>query len=450
MALHVLKRGLDIPIKGEATGQIQTLDAPKTVAYSPTELKGIVPRLAAKEGDRVDAGAPLFYDKRQPDMKFLSPVAGRVKEVRRGRRRVITDVVVQREEGGAQSFRSWELSALESISREEARAQLAAGGLWGCLRTRPLDAIPTLDSEPQSILISATETGPLMPGPDVLLAAEDAEALQAGVRVLAALGEGRVHLAVSAGSSHPALANVRGVEQHQFGGPHPSGDAAVQVNLVDPPRGGQQVWTIAAWDVVLIGRLFLEGRFPSERVYAAVGTEVVRPRVVRTLLGAPLRHIVGESAEGARWIRGSVLTGEAVDAGRWASYTVRGVHLIPDEAERKLFGWTMPRLGDFSFHRAFLSGFTGGSGRYRMHTGTQGGVRTIIPVGYYEKVVATPDIMPEFLFRAIVAGDLEEAMNLGLLDLSMEEAALCTYLCPSKMEFDVLLREGLEMYEKEA
>ena len=73
-----------------------------------------------------------------------------------------------------------------------------------------------------------------------------------------------------------------------------------------------------------------------------------------------------------------------------------------------------------------------------------------MPVGYYADVVATPDIVPDFLFKSIIAGDLEESIQLGLLDITMEEAALCTFICPSKVEFDVILRDGLALYEKEA
>jgi Na+-transporting NADH:ubiquinone oxidoreductase subunit A len=74
----------------------------------------------------------------------------------------------------------------------------------------------------------------------------------------------------------------------------------------------------------------------------------------------------------------------------------------------------------------------------------------MVPVGFYGKVVATPDILVDFLFKAIISGDLEESIKLGLLDLSQEEAALCTFICPSKIEFDVILREGLDLYEAEA
>ena len=78
-----------------------------------------------------------------------------------------------------------------------------------------------------------------------------------------------------------------------------------------------------------------------------------------------------------------------------------------------------------------------------------GGERAIVPIGCYSKVVATPDVMPEFLFKSIIAGDLEGSLDLGLLDMTVEEAALCTYICPAKLEYDVLLREGLDLYERE-
>ena len=451
MALHVLKRGLDIPIEGEATGSSVDLPMPATVAYCPMEFRGLKPRLAAREGDKVQAGDPLFYDKTHPEIRFLSPVAGVVKEIRRGRRRVITDFIVGVEGDGAASLPGFTMEQLQTLGRDQAAKCLAGGGLWGTLRTRPLDRLPAFGTVPQSIHISAMDTGPLQPGADVLLSADDADFMQAGVHVLAALTDGEVSLAVRQGSSHPALSSLQKVRHYQFEGPHPAGDPTVQINLVGPPLGRNEVWYLRAWDVVLIGKLFLEGRFPAQRTYAAVGTGVTKPRFVRTVLGAPLQDIAGGVAEGpARWIRGSVLTGEAVDPSRWAGWFARAVHVLPEGVQRHMWGWALPNLSTFSFHRMYLSGLLGSKTRHDLRPGLYGGVRTIIPVGYYGKVVATPDILPEFLFKSIIAGDLEESIKLGMLDLSMEEAALCTYVCPSKIEFDELLREGIELYEREA
>ena len=450
MSQHVVKRGLDIPIAGRATGDIVDLPVPDAVAYTPTEFAGIIPRIVAKPGTRVRIGDVLFKDKTHSEMVFLSPVAGTVREVRRGERRVITDYIVDVDGSDAVSFPTRALADIAGISREDAVKTLLSGGLWPILRTRPLSQIPNPEHTPQSILVSATETGPLQPGADVLIDAKDRDALQAGLWVLKALTDGPVFLATAAGSTHVALQGLQGVETQTFKGPHPSGDASVQINLVDPPRGANQVWYAKAWDVVLIGKLLLEGRFPSERVFAATGTGVKQPRFVRSVLGAPVAHIAGEVVpEDVRWIRGSVLTGDATSSDRWMSFYRPSVHVLPNEVKRELFGWTMPQLGRFSFHRAFLSGIVKSTTPRDIRPGVFGGKRGMVPIGVYRKVVATPDIDVPFLFKSIGAGDLEESIALGLLDMSEEEAALCTFVCPSKIEFDELLRTGLRQYIQE-
>lgn len=445
---HVVKNGLDIPIDGPATGDPEPIGVPATVAYSPVEFKGLTPRLSVREGDTVKRGEPLFHAKAAKQIQILSPVTGTVKEIRRGRRRVITDLVVEVDTASAEQhvFPAIDVSA---VGADEIRGALQERGQWAAFRTRPLDNIPAADAKPQAILVSATESGPLMPGPDVLLSADDKQSLQIGLDALAKLAP--VHVAVPKGSNHPALQGLSGVTVHHFIGPHPSGDPAVQVNLVCPPRGGGQVFTCRAWDVVEMGKVLATGEFPNERVYAAVGCGVEKPRFVRTTTGAPLKHVTGATKDvSARWIRGSVLTGSAVDAERWMSHFTRAVHVLPDEVESELFGWALPMLGTWSFYRAYLKGFTGAGGRVDMRPGKYGGDRAIVPVGVYDKVVATPDILPDFLFKSIIAEDLEESIQLGLLDMTLEEAALCTYICPSKIEFDVLLQKGLELYEKEA
>jgi Na+-transporting NADH:ubiquinone oxidoreductase subunit A len=451
MPQHVLKKGLDIPIAGAAIGDVIQLDPASTAAYAPTEFRGMTPRMKVKVGDALKVGSILFADKTHSEMVFRSPLAGRLAEVRRGARRVITDVVVERDGDGTESLPRFTLEQLAKLGRDEARSAVLGSGMWAALRTRPLDRVADPTTVPQAILLCASETGPLQPGPDVLLGADDGEALQAAVHALRALTDGKVYLTSTKGGGVPATNELVGVEAHEFSGPHPAGDAAVQVNLVAPPTGGGSVWTIRAWDALALGRTLLDGAFFAERIYAAVGKGCATPRRVRTVLGAPMAEVVGSTQSGeVRWIRGSVLTGEAADSGRWASFYARAVHVLPEEVPRRLFGWAMPSFGTWSFHKAYLSGFSGGGSPQDLRPGIFGGHRAIVPIGVYGKVVVTPDILPQFLFKSIAAGDLEEALSLGLLDLTEEEAALCTYICPSKIGFDDLLREGLDAYEREA
>lgn len=451
MTDHVLRRGLDVPIAGAAGGAPQVLDRPATVSIDPREFRGVVPRLSARPGDRVTQGEALFYNKTEPSMVFLSAASGTVKEVRRGHRRVITDIVVEVDHDSTESasFRAWSADEVANISADEARAQLLAGGLWYCLRERPLDHIPSADATPQDILICGTETGPLQPGADVMLDPSDKEAVQMGVHVLSKLTTGGVYLTVRKAKAHPALSGISGVKVEAFSGPHPSGDATVQVNHVCPPKGENRVWYVSAWDVARIGKLFATGKYPAEKVYAAVGVGAAQPRFVKTLVGAPVQDIVGGVKDGEmRWLRGSVLTGTQVGDDTYGGWFTASIHVLPAKVPRRLFGWMLPSFGVYSAHRAFLAGWTGGKNK-DLRPGIFGGHRGLVPVGHYRRVTVTPDIQPDFLMKALASGDLEESISLGMLEFSAEEAALCTYICPSKIEFDVLLKQGLELYEKE-
>ena len=45
--------------------------------------------------------------------------------------------------------------------------------------------------------------------------------------------------------------------------------------------------------------------------------------------------------------------------------------------------------------------------------------------------------------------DVEEAEALGVLELDEEDLALCTYVCPSKIDHGINLRRNLTLIEKE-
>lgn len=452
MGQHRIKKGLNIPIAGGASGSVEDIGTPREISIDPREFKGLIPRLAAREGEVVKKGETLFFHKFNQEIRVVSPVSGRVKEVRRGARRVITDVVVEVDGEASVAHKAWTLGELEKIERETAKEQMLRGGVWPLMQTRPLDQIADPETVPQGILIGGYETGPLQPGADVLLGEGDKEALQAAIWVLRSLTDGKVYLTHEEGSSNPVFSGLSGADIHTFSGPHPAGDMGVQVNHISPPRGNRKVWCIRAWDAVVLGRLFLSGELDASRVYAAVGTGLGAPRYVRTVMGAPAAFVAGSVKPGdARWIRGSILTGAKISADSGAGVFPRAVHVIPEDVERELMGWALPKFGKYSFYRAFLSGFTrSGTKTYDLRPGLFGGHRAIIPLKSFRAVVPTPDIEPLYLFKSIIAGDLEGAIKLGLLDITMEEAALCSYIDPAKTDFDVYLSTTLDTYAKEA
>ena len=50
------------------------------------------------------------------------------------------------------------------------------------------------------------------------------------------------------------------------------------------------------------------------------------------------------------------------------------------------------------------------------------------------------DILPTPLLRSLHINDFEEAEKLGCLELIEEDLALCTFVCPSKLDYGPILR----------
>jgi Na+-transporting NADH:ubiquinone oxidoreductase subunit A len=200
-----------------------------------------------------------------------------------------------------------------------------------------------------------------------------------------------------------------------------------------------------------MGRLFSTGKLEVERVISLAGPGVTRPRLLRTRLGASIDELVrGEIAPGVqRVISGSVLDGR-IAQGDALGYLGRHhlqVSVLAEAIERELFGWIMPGFDKFSLWGVVAGAF---SGRAKaLTTTTNGGVRAMVPIGAFERVMPL-DLMPTFLLRALLMGNDERAEALGALELDEDDLALCTFVCPGKAEYGPLLRAALSRIEKEA
>ena len=90
-----LKKGLDLPISGEAAQSTKKVIVPDTVAIKPTDFRGLVPKLLVREGDQVLAGTPVLADKMSQNILFTSPVSGVVDKVVRGEKRKLLEVRIK-------------------------------------------------------------------------------------------------------------------------------------------------------------------------------------------------------------------------------------------------------------------------------------------------------------------------------------------------------------------
>jgi Na+-transporting NADH:ubiquinone oxidoreductase subunit A len=453
MGVHRTRRGLDLPIAGDPERRIDTARAVARVALLGADYLGLRATVRVQPGQRVLRGEPLFEDRRNPGVPFTAPAAGRVAAVHRGDKRALVSIVIDvAEDAGADPqvpLPSFTGRAPADLSRDAVRALLLESGMWTAFRTRPFSKIPSVEAVPQAIFVTAADTRPHAPSPEQVLADRAAD-FAAGVSCLAHLTDGPVYVCKAAGARIPAPASPR-VRVEEFAGPHPAGTAGLHIHLLHPVSLARCVWHIGYQDVAAIGRLALTGRIDVARVIALAGPGVVRPRLLRTRLGASTGELtVGELREGAqRVVSGSVLDGR-IAAGDAASFLGRyhlQVAALPEGHRREFLGWLAPGRDKFSVTNAFASAL-GRARRFALSTTTNGAPRPLVPIGTYEDVMPM-DIEPTFLLRALVTGDAERAEALGALELDEEDLALCSFACPSKFDYGPLLRATLERIERE-
>lgn len=441
-----IKKGLDIPIKGEAEKTITEIHS-KTYAIKPTDFTGVFPKLLVNEGDPVKCGSPLFYDKYRDNIQFTAPVSGKVVEIKRGAKRVLLQIVI--EDDGKGEKVDFGKADPAKTDRKEIVDKLLKSGVWPVIRQRPYSIIANPDDDPKAIFISAFDTSPLAPDYDLIVHGHGEE-FQAGLDVLAKLTTGKIHLNIKSDPvASKVFTNSKGVEINQFKGPHPAGNVGTQIAHIDPLNKGEVIWHLRPQEVMMIGRLFIEGTLNTERVIALTGSEVKSPRYFKTNIGVCTEPMFKDNlaSKGLRYISGNPLTGSAIDKDGYVSFYDSQVTVLPEGDYYEFMGWASPRLHKFSTSHSYFSWLMPKK-KYRFDTNMNGGERAYVITGEFEKVFPW-NIYPMQLIKSILYEDIDEMEKLGIYEVDEEDFALCEFIDSSKTNIQQIVREGLDLMRKE-
>ncbi len=445
-----IKRGLDIPLLGEAEKVTGSAERSDLFFIKPSDFKNLTPKMLVKQGDEVKAGAPLFFSKDFPDVKIASPVSGEVVEVVRGDKRLILGVKILADK----ETRYAEFPAADPsiMSNDDVLKRIIDQCLLAFIKRRPYGTPARPEDKPKAIFISGFDSAPLAADLDYVLHGKDKE-FQTGLNALSKLTSGKVHLTLHRKhTTSEVLKGAKGVQINRITGPHPSGNVGVQIHHISPINKGEVVWTVAAQDVALIGKAFLSGHYDASRTVALVGSEVVAPKYYKVLQGAPIASLTkGHVKDGnLRYISGNVLTGTSVGAEGHLGFFDCTITVIPEGNHPKFFitdGWAGAGLNKHSVSRTYFSWLLP-SKKYRLDTNTNGEHRAYVTTGEYESVFPM-DIYPQHLVKAVMIGDFESMENLGIYEVDDEDFALCEYVCTSKTPVQAVIRGGLTLVEKE-
>ena len=445
-----VKKGLNVPIVGSPTEDLDTLKNVRSVAIIGSDYHGMRPTMLVEEGDTVKLGQALFEDKKNPGVIFTSPGAGKIESINRGPRRALQSVVIELGEEASVKFDKYEENQLKTIPSAEIRKNLISSGLWTAFRTRPFSKIPAINSNPSNIFVTAIDTNPL--GPNVNKIIEMNESLfNSGLNVIKALTKQPIHLCVDSSFSLDLEKDSQLID-HTFSGPHPAGLAGTHMHFISPATLKNVNWTINYQDVIAFGELFLTGELPIDKIVSLAGPQVTNPRLIKTRIGACTDELcAGELTQrDNRVISGSIINGrEAVGPFAYLGRYHNQISVVSEtnKSDRQFMNWLNPGPRRFSKIPLFISSLFSDK-EFKFKTLMNGSDRAIVPIGIYEEVVPL-NILPTILLRYIAVGETEKIQSLGGLELDEEDLALCSFVCPSKYDFGSLLRSNLTQIEVE-
>lgn len=453
MTHHTIRRGLNIPLKGVPATVIEDASTPSTVALRTADSIGYKFKVAVEIGDAVARGQVLCSTRQFPEIVFRSPAGGTIREIRRGARRAVEEIIIEPDQGDqeqAEVFETWTHQMLAAADAETVGQALLDSGLWPLIQQRPLAKIARPDTQPVAVFINGMATAPLQAKPSVLLQDRQDDFVM-GVLALQRVASGKTYLCLAPDHDPiPGADTLDNVEIHTFSGPHPAGLSGVHIRHIQPLRQNETAWTVRAEDVADIGYFLRTGDFPTERMIALAGPSVKQPSYLRTRCGADLASVVSDrldQSEPLRYLNGDVLSGTMTAIENHLPIHGSTITVLPEGNTRNFMGWAMPGFSYYTALRTFAAGFLPKRDT-SLDTRIHGGIRPIVDIGQWEKVFPF-DIHLSYLLRAIQAEDIQEAEALGLLELSEEDVALCTFIDPSKMELCEIIRHGLDLYEAE-
>lgn len=436
-----ITKGLDLKLNGSATDTLLDFALPELFHIRPDDFRWLKPKFRVQPDERVSVGTPLFCDKQDERMVIVSPVAGTVKEIVRGEKRVIEEIVIARDpEIDLETLVDFD----DPTDGKSARKLLLQYGLWPCLRQRPFSVIPSPDVTPKALFIPCFDSNPLAPDFNILMRGKE-DVFRHGLQILQLAAENApVHLCMREGADNQIFEVAENVQKHYFSGPHPAGNVGTHIHHIDPLDKGEVVWYVNPQEVARIGAFFREHRLNFEKTSALTGPAATQTGYFSSIYGADLSELLKEelASENKRVISGSILSGNKLDRFPTLGFHDRQITIIDEGGKREIIGWLLPGFRKWSLSHTFLAWLTP-KRTYNVNTSLHGGRRAFMLTDVYDKVFPF-DLMPLQLLKACEIKDIEQMEALGIYEVDDEDFSLCELVCPSKTECQKIVKEALE------
>ncbi|MDC0207769.1 NADH:ubiquinone reductase (Na(+)-transporting) subunit A [Pseudomonadota bacterium] len=433
------KKGLDLPISGSPSTEIDSTTAINSIAVLGADYAGLKPTMMVDEGDQVQLGQKLFENKKNPGTYITAPSSGVVKSINRGEKRRFLSLIIETDH-------SLDPITFDINDYSSSIEFLVDSGALAYFRTRPYNRMPQPSEVPSAIFVNACDTNPLAADPYELIK-HDQDLFNKGLSFIESINSDIKTFCSYQNNNFDQ--SILGVSYNQFEGPHPAGLVGTHIHFLYPVGQNRTVWTISWQEVISLGYLLSNKNLRTNKYISIGGPNCHEPKILKVKYGSNLSETsAGKILDDSRVISGSVLhghTGENVM--NYLGAFDNQVSVLPDQSNDILFNWAMPGSKLHSKLPAFISSWIKPK-TFNFNVSMNGGNRAIVPISSYQEIMPL-NILTTQLLKSLVTLDIELGEKLGVLELAPEDLALASYVCPSKYDYQSILDSNLEkMYEE--
>jgi Na+-transporting NADH:ubiquinone oxidoreductase subunit A len=430
-----INKGFNLKLAGRPDAFIKKIPPQDTVAVSALDIPFIRPKLLVKENERVQTGSPIFCDKRDRTIQYVSPATGTIKEIQFGPRRRLLAVIIECEE--QDDYLSFDpISDLNEITIEKLISQLKNGGLWQCFRQFPYKDTANSEHNPPMIIVSLDGNDIFSPNPGILLE-NQYDMFDFGLNVLKKFSP---KIIVTVRESHfeklgPSQKHVT----HKVPDIFPSWNPGVVLYHLKKSSKDNLSWCISLDHLIMMAKFLSTGHYSAEKFVTISKPGELKPHfLIRQ--GMPIKSFIG-SIPSKVLISTGLFNGRLASIDDYTGFFENTFNVISADESEQMFGFvhlgkTLP-----SVSKTFLSYLM--QRTLTFDATLHGEERACINCSYCETICPN-DLMPQYIMKALVTDEIEDALQLGLLDCC--QCGLCAYCCPSKIELSEILSNGIDNY----
>tara|TARA_Y100001935_G_C17309468_1_gene514765 strand:- start:2510 stop:3901 length:1392 start_codon:yes stop_codon:yes gene_type:complete len=437
-----LKNNFKVKFDGLPNLKLDEVSSSGIIGVSPLNYNFLKAKVIVNIGDTVKQGQALFFDKKNPQVYFHSPISGIIKDIEYGPQRRLDLIKIEQNNKPAIKFSDLTLNKTSNI---EFKSALLERGLWNGLIELPFYNIPSPDKIPPAIIIPLSHSEPFQPKLSTIIDNYEQDIIN-GIEWLKKLSP-NISVFVDADEK----INLDNISEHikitRVNGDFASTSAGAFLYHMKSSAEENKAWICNWQHLVKISKTLSSNQYYNKALICLGGNQKKDNQHYLVQEGVALNDVFKLKNKKDRVICGGLFTGLHIENPSYLPLGIYAINVIDNDPKTEFLAFMQIGLEKPSFSRAYLSGVIGEATarlkdiplpqfselEYLTKTSTavNGSDRDCVSCGFCE-IVCPVDSLPQTLLRNAKVDDIEENMRLGLLDCS--GCGACTYVCPSKID----------------